>query len=217
MSGILQSSFMNMRSFGPPPPDAIGASYQGGFYAGQIAVGGGGTATHYLVVAPLATGESTLKWKTTNTATAGTTSDIDGPTNSANMNNASHPAGQFCEALTIGGYTDWYMPAKNELEVQYYFLKPRVIANTTSVGSNANAVSPEPISTNYSSGSPAQTSATVFQVGNSEEFNASYYWSSTGDSYSPSTGWLQYFWNGNQYAGSKVNSRRVRAVRRVAI
>jgi hypothetical protein len=24
-------------------------------------------------------------------------------------------AAQFCEGLTIGGFSDWYMPAKNEL------------------------------------------------------------------------------------------------------
>ena len=199
-------------------PTVIGQAFGGGFYAGKIAVGGGGTATHYLIVAPKASGENSSKqWKTTNTSTAGTSSDIDGPTNSANMNNASHPAAQFCEALSIGGYTDWYMPTKNELEVCYYFLKPTTTVNNTVSGFNGYAVSPEPISTNHSSGSPAQTSATAFQTGNAEAFAAAPagYWSSTG--LGAPAAWGQYFYDGNQYGASKSISYYVRAVRRVPI
>jgi len=219
MSGVTQATFMNQRSFGPPPPGAIGSAYQGGFYAGQIAVGGGGVATHYLVVAPVATGQSTLQWKTTNTATAGTSSVIDGPTNSSNMNNASHPAGQFCEGLTIGGFTDWYMPAKNELEVQYYFLKPTTappVDNNTSGGSNANAVSPEPISTNYTAYSPAQTSATIFQSGGAEAFSNLTYWCSTAHA-SASYALYQNMGSGGQAANFKNVSLPVRAIRRVPV
>jgi hypothetical protein len=35
-----------------------------------------------------------------------------------------YPSAHFCNNLTVGGFTDWYMPAKNELEVCYYNLKP---------------------------------------------------------------------------------------------
>lgn len=198
------------------PPTVIGQAYGGGYYAGKISTTGNGVATHYLVVAPKASGEnSSKKWKTVRTTTAGTTSVIDGPTNSANMNNASHPAAQFCEGLTIGGYSDWYMPAKNELEVCYYFLKPTTTANNTTSGSNANAVSPEPINTNYSSGSPAQTSATAFITGNSEAFAADNYWSST--EYSVGNGWIQVFSAGLQTNDYKYDTNYVRAVRRVPI
>ena len=197
-------------------PTVIGQAYGGGFYAGKISVAGNGIASHYLIVAPKSSGEASGKqWKTTNDTTAGTTSVIAGPTNSANMNNASHPAGQFCEGLTIGGYSDWYMPAKNELEVLYYFLKPTTTANITSYGSNANAVSPEPISTNYSSGSPAQTSATAFQSGGAEAFAADVYWSSTEDS--ATNAWYQGFLNGYQGSYGKIYSLYVRAVRRIPV
>lgn len=199
----------------PSAPTVIGQAFGGGYYAGKISTTGNGVATHYLIVAPRSSGESSKQWKTTNTTT-GTTSVIAGPTNSANMNNASHPAAQFCEGLTIGGYSDWYMPAKNELEVCYYFLKPTTIyANNTGSGSNANAVSPEPISTNYSSGSPAQTSATAFITGNSEAFAADFYWSST--EYDATSAWLQALSNGVQNPNPKNDSTYVRAVRRVPI
>ena len=66
-----------------PPPTTIGQAYGGGFYAGQIAVGGGGVATHYLIVAPKATGEASGKTWGTYGVTTGFTSVINGPTNSA--------------------------------------------------------------------------------------------------------------------------------------
>lgn len=198
----------------PSGPTVIGQAFGGGYYAGKINDGG---TQYYLIVAPKATGENSSKqWKTTQTSTSGTSSLIDGPTNSANMNDANHPAAQFCEGLSIGGYTDWYLPAKNELEVMYYFLKPSTTANNTSSGSNANAVSPEPISTNYTSGSPGQTSASAFQTGNSEAFaTTDIYWSSTQVSSTNSA--TQSFSTGSQSNINKTTTCRVRAVRRIAV
>lgn len=212
MSGIHQAVVSTFIATGP---GAIGSAFQGGYYAGQISTAGNGVADFYLVVAPKSSGENSSKqWKTSNTSTSGTSSVIDGPTNSANMNDASHPAAQFCEGLTIGGYSDWYMPAKNELEVCYYNLKPTTQNNNTSYGTNTNAVPSR--GSNYTTSVPAQTSATDFQTGNSEEFAANDYWSSTENS--ATRAWLQFFSNGYQYAyGFKSGGRRVRAVRRVAV
>jgi hypothetical protein len=193
------------------PVLTIGQAYEGGFYAGQIGVLG--VATHNLVIGPLSTAQSTLQWKTSTTSTAGTSSVIDGPTNSANMNNASHPAAQFCEGRTIGGFSDWYMPAKNELEVCYFNLKPTTSSNTTSSGTNTNAVPSR--GSNYTSGTPAQTSATAFQSGGSEAFASDNYWSST--EFSATGAWIQYFGNGYQGYNFKSDARRVRAIRRVAV
>jgi hypothetical protein len=196
------------------PALAIGDAYEGGFFAGQISTAGNGIADYNLVIAPKSSGENaSLQWKTSNTTTAGTSSVIDGPTNSSNMNNASHPAAQFCEGLTIGGFSDWYMPAKNELEVCYFNLKPTTTSNNTSSGTNTNAVPSR--GSNYTAGTPAQTAATDFQTGNTEAFVADNYWSSTENS--ATLAFLQNFSNGNQYGDSKGNSHAVRAVRRVAV
>jgi hypothetical protein len=208
MSGALQATFMNQRSFVPPVP-AIGSALGGGFFAGQIDQSG---TIYNLIIAPKSSGESSSKlWKTTNTATAGTTSVIDGPTNSSNMNNVSHPAAQFCEGLTIGGFSDWYMPAKNELEVCYYNLKPTTTSNNTSSGTNTNAVPSR--GSNYTAGTPARTSAAAFQSGGAEAFAAVYYWAST--EASATNAWLQSFGTGDQINVNKDGSTYVRAVRRV--
>ena len=197
-----------------PPFSYIGQPIGGGYYAGQISTAGNGVADYYLVVGPVASAQSTLQWKTSNTTTAGTNSVINGPTNSSNMNNASHPAGQFCENLTVGGFSDWYMPAKNELEVCYYNLKPTTNVNNTSSGINPNSVPAR--ASNYSAGTPAQTSATDFQSTGAEDFSPSYYWTSTENT--AIDAWGQYFNTGNQvnYFG-KSFAYRVRAVRRVAV
>lgn len=211
MSGILQGL---LASIGAAAGPNIGDSYEGGYYAGEISTSGNGVATHRLVIAPKSSGQNNSKqWKTSNTSTSGTSSVIDGPTNSSNMNNASHPAAQFCEGLTIGSYSDWYMPAKNELEVCYYNLKPTTTSNDTSSGTNTNAVPSR--GSNYTASVPAQTSATDFKTGNSEAFDAANYWAST--EASSTTVWGQSFFTGSQYLNDKNDNRYVRAVRRVAI
>lgn len=193
-------------------PSVIGQAYGGGYYAGQIGISS--VATHYLIVGPVASAQNaSIQWKNANTSTAGTSSVIDGPTNSSNMNNASHPAAQFCEGLTIGGFSDWYMPAVNELDVCYFNLKPSTASNSTSAGRNANAVPARDI--DYTAGTPAQTSATDFQTGNAEAFAVARYWAST--QFSAGYGWKQFFQTGLENDGTKTYSYAVRAIRRVAV
>ena len=209
MSGVQQAVFQNQRSFGL----AIGDAFGGGFFAGQISTAGNSIADYNLVVGPVASAQNTRRWKTTNTSTSGTSSVIDGPANSTAMNNASHPAAQFCKAVTAGGFTDWYMPAKNELEVCYYNLKPTTTSNNTTVGTNTNAVPSR--TSNYTSGTPSRTSATAFQSGGVQTFATNNYWCST--EYSATKSWLQYFGYGYQFNYYKNSTQYVRAVRRVAV
>ena len=195
-------------------PLTIGQAFGGGYYAGQISTTGNSVADYNLVIGPIASTQSTLQWKTAATTTAGTTSDITGPANSAVMNNASHPAAQFCEGLTVGSFTDWYMPARNELDVCYFNLKPTTQSNDTTAGINANSV-PERTS-NYTVGTPAQTSAALFITGTgAQAFTGDSYWTST--EYGTTTGKTQRMNNGDFNYEGKTNSYRVRAVRRVAV
>ena len=111
------------------------------------------------------------------------------------------------------------MPAKNELEICYYNLKPSTASNNTSSGVNPYAV-PARANT-YTSGVPGMTSASDFQTTNSEAFNyggAGYYWSSTQMANNVNNASMQYFLTGsNTGASAKDSNRRVRAIRRVAV
>jgi hypothetical protein len=194
---------------------AIGAAFGGGFFAGQIDQSG---TIYNLVIGPVSTAQNSSKqWKNANTATAGATSVINGPQNTADMvadgNSTVYPAAHFCNDLVIGGQTDWYMPAKNELEVCYYNLKPSTTSNNTSSGINPNAVPAR--GSNYTSGTPAQTSAAAFKDTGAEDFSLVSYWSSS--EFNDTDAWVQGFSNGYQNSGvGKTNNYAVRAVRRVA-
>lgn len=196
-------------------PSVAGAPYGGGIYAGRMKIG---TQEYALIVAPKATGESaSLTWKSANTTTAGTTSTWDGASNTAAMIAAgasAHPAAQFCKNLTIGGFTDWFLPAKDQLELLYRNLKPDTTANTTSYGANPNS---NPVGSNYTAGSPAQTAVAAFKTGGAEAFTPdNYYWTST--EYSSYTAWVQIFSSGNQYYFNyEGGGYRVRAVRMIKI
>ena len=205
------------QSLWPSQPLVIGEAYGGGFYAGQIGVSG--VATHNLVVGPVASAENSSKqYKNANTATAGADSVIDGPQNTADIvadgNSTVYPAGHFCNDLVIGGFSDWYMPAKNELDVCYFNLKPTTQSNNTASGINPNAVPAR--ASNYTSGTPAQTSAAVFITSTgAEAFASASYWVST--EYSAGLALFQGFYNGYQYRNYKTGGLRVRAIRRVAV
>jgi hypothetical protein len=177
-------------------------------------------ATHYLIVGPLSSAQFTGLWKTSNTSTAGTSSQIDGPANTAAMiaaGAAAHPCANFCNNLVTGGFDDWYMPAKNELEVCYFNLKPSTASNVTFSATNPNAVPAR--GSNYTTGNPAQTSAVAFRSGGAEAFADTNpaYWNST-EAGSPTQGYVQYFADGSQGSFGKSNyARKVRAVRRIPV
>ncbi len=198
---------------GSKAPTVIGMAYGGGFYAGRIKING---LSYALIVAPKASGQSSFVVKTSNTSTAGTGSSWDGASNTAAMLSAGaaiHPAAQFCVGLSIGGYTDWVLPAKDQLELLYRNFKPDATANNTSRGLNPYS---DPQGGNYTASSPMRTSIDAFKAGGVEAFDVVDYWASTEISAATGNAY-QGFNNGYQGASSKNGIGRVRAVRMVRI
>lgn len=221
-------------------------------------VDGSGTYTDWsvmcqyrIIVAPKATGQTSgLAYKSTDTAApadAITLSEGRAATLAmvADGDSSVYPAAWYCYGLNIGGYTDWYLPARDELELAWRNLKP-VTENNGVVPS----VSPRPVSAynygtkgtpndtdtnygvNYSSSPvgnaytttvPGQTSVTIFQVGNSEAYDWDFggsYWSST--DFSSSSAFRTYYISsvgGVQFTASKTTTGtyRIRGVRRSII
>lgn len=208
------------------PPTTIGQAFGGGYYAGAISTAGNSVADYYLVVGPVASAQSTgIKWKNANSATPGSESVVDGTQNTADIvadgNSTVYPAANFCNDLVTGGYSDWYMPAKNELEICYYNLKPFNTNNSTSSGINPNAVPAR--ASNYTTSTPAQTSAAAFKTGTgAEAFSRLDYWASTENTADTTRAWRQYFYSGDQNANDSFSNKNstanaVRAIRRVPV
>ena len=206
----------------------VGTPYGGGYVAGFISHTANGVPTHALIVAPRATGATgtgytlttNLQWKTSNTTTTapdGGWSVFDGRLNTnaiiaAGIND--HPAAKFCVNLSIGGFTDWYLPARAELDIAYFSLKPTTDTNNTSSGTNIYAVPGR--SSNYTAGYPLKTTITAFDIG-AESFVSFYHWTSNDFS---NSAWSMDYRIGQQisfFGMGKTDSLRVRAFRRIAL
>lgn len=201
-------------------PTVPGTAFGGGFYVGRMLISG---VNYALILAPKATGEAANKCikSFAATATAGTQSVWDGLSNSNAIvaadpgSPATQNAATFCRQLSIGGFTDWCVPAKDQLELIYRTFKPSTTANNTASGANASS---NPTGSNYTAGSPTITAYAPWASGGVESFGAVAYWTST--EYAPSTGagCTQNFDTGYQFAANKNDTTvPVRAVRMVTV
>ncbi|MFZ7310311.1 hypothetical protein [Comamonas jiangduensis] len=215
-------------------------------------IGGSGTfsdwsvmARHRVIVAPKASGENAgTALKNANTALptacqtltegwAATQAMCDADTSTV------YPAAHWARNLNIGGRTDWYIPARDELELCWRNLKPGTDDNYVETGrgtadfnyanngSYGDTASTHGLNNNsyppgeaYTAAVPAQTAATAFKTGGAEAYayGSAYYWSSS--DLNASRAWLQSSHSslpGRQYGNDKTIVRRVRAVRRSVI
>lgn len=217
---------------------------------GSSGAGGSGTYSDWslmcqyrIIVAPKATGETTLAmangalpsgcW-TLNEGMAATQAMI------AAGDSTQYPAAHWSDGLSIGGYSDWYVPARDELDRIWRFLKPASISNyatadrptgasssyenngakgdvSASHGINNNAAA---AGTAYTAGVPAQTGVTAFRTAGAQamEYGTAIYGSSTG--YDTATLWAQSYQTatpGKQVTQAKGTATLIRAVRKSII
>jgi hypothetical protein len=204
-----------------------GTPYLGGFYVGELLVNG---TKYSLIVAPKALGETTgLVYDTAPAGNKEAQSTWDGAGNTATL--VAHgttrcQAALFCHNLSIGGFTDWVLPAQDQLEMLYRAFKPTATVNQVVTGQGVNTSS-NPNGAAYTLTSPPQTNVAIFQAGGSEAFqfgtaSSPDYWSSTGSPTALSYADTQAFYSGRVGASAKSASSGVggtlwvRAVRMVA-
>lgn len=190
---------------------AIGAPLDGGFYAGLIRTN---DQIFALIVAPKADGEhEPAEWGAYGKKIEGASSVSDGRANTIAMAEAGYSLAQWALTLKINGFDDWYLPARDELEIVYRNLKPTAEENYTwRNGENISAVPPTYA---YTEQLPAQTNVEAFQQGSTEAFDDAWYWTSSQSS--ANSAWCQDFVDGSQGGGLKNLELRARAVRRLLV
>jgi hypothetical protein len=188
----------------------IGAPCMGGFFAGQIRVG---THTYGLIVAPLIEGETLKAWGPS-AAIPGAASFFDGFANTNAMADAGSDLARWARGLTIAGLDDWYLPARDELELLYRHFKPTTEVNYCWRGDNPSSV---PVGYAYTPTAPAQSTVVAFAEDGPDAFSPEGYWSSTQYAGYSDCAWFQGFDVGGQYGYGKSFEGRARAVRRFLI
>jgi hypothetical protein len=215
-------------------------------------VNGSGTYTDWsvmaryrVIVAPKSSGEnSSRQYKNTNDAAPVATGTLtEGLKATLAMVAAgtsfNYPAAHWANNLTINTYSDWYVPARDELELIWRNLKPITNNNYTvadrptaatpnyqnlgSLGDTANTHglnnNSDPQGVAYTTTVPGRTAVAAFQSGGAEAMTGpGQYWSST--EYNASNAWAQNFGTvrpGGQYEHAKTIGYYVRAVRRSII
>jgi len=193
----------------------IGQAFQGGYYAGTITYGteswlGIGGEQYHLIMAPKASGEaSTIKQFKTSMTCDGLLSDQSAPASSFDGyhntytsvigSSSSHPAANFCQGLSIGGYTDWYLASAQEAAIAFGNLKQ--------------------LAPWQSGGAEEFTVGTVTLNGNSLS-GYSMYWASTAGecgSTAASAAYIYYVAGGLVFGYNYTDEFFVRAIRRVAV
>lgn len=201
-----------------------------------------------IIVAPRASGENAgVMIKTANTSDPAACRTLtNGPAATAAMQalnvnplNPVYPAAWWVSQINaaggIGGYADWYLPARDELELLWRHFKPVTNNNYVTAdrynagaytrdanfsdqaqthGANLNSY---PAGAAYTASVPGQTGVASFQSGGAEAlaFGSVYYWSCS--EIASNFTWNQFYGASNpggQYSLSKNLSYRVRAVRR---
>jgi len=110
VTATMRNTFLNNAS--------LGQSFCGGFYMGRISAAG---TTYNLIVSPKSGGATSgRQWLFTNNYTGPDLSDVDGYANTYNeMTSFSFRAGNFASGRNINGFSDWYLPAIDEIFVIY--------------------------------------------------------------------------------------------------
>ncbi len=186
---------------------AVGTAMLGGFFAGLVNISG---QTKGIIVAPKATGEYKGQWAESDDRIEGAACPVDGQQNTLDMIAADTKLGKWAQALNIGGFTDWHIPSRDQLEIIYRALKPTAAENWLYSGVNISSLPPHNL---YTANEPKQCELAEFKEGGDQAFDTTWYWTSTqvGEAYV----WIQYFGNGGQSHDWEYDDSRARAVRTI--
>ena len=150
-------------------PTQIGEYFFGGYYVGDITTPDG----TYAVIFAVEEADVLRQWKTSNTLTPGTFSDVDGWANTQLLTAdstllAAHPAAAYCHAYDGAGFDDWYLPSRQELLLPW---TNRAVLAELNMGKNTTYV--------WSSTQPPSSTGTAWTRRFSDGFETNSYKSSS--------------------------------------
>ncbi|MGE6473407.1 hypothetical protein [Serratia proteamaculans] len=187
---------------------AIGQAYGGGFVTGITRDPVTGKRSLHITAG--AAHELVGKWGEYGEKIDGADSFTDSLANTQAMAAAGSDLAAKVLALSIDGFTDWAIPARDVQELQYRHFKPTTEENWAGRrdGDNPNSV---PVGQLYSENDPLQTVHTNFQEDGAEAFRDTWYWSSS--QRSAYFAFTMYFDDGLQGYLAKFTELRARPVR----
>lgn len=186
----------------------IGQAYGGGFVTGITR--DPDTGKRYLNITAGAAHELVGAWGKYGEKIEGADSFTNSRANTEAMAAAGSELAQQVLGLTIGGFADWAIPARDVQELQYRHFKPTTEANWQ-YGRSGDNPNSEPVGLLYTDESPIQTSVESFREDGPEAFQERAYWSSSQRSAYSAFG--MYFGVGIQDTIVKSDELRVRPVR----
>ena len=196
-------------------PTRLGQVVEGCMFVGVNQIG---KRAYAVFVSPGET-ETSLPVKFTIPHAQGPHSDIDGVANTQLMQYSNYPAAVYCSSLTVDRNSDFYLPAKNELELCYRALKPTPDGNLVynryyvyddnllTSGGNSSSIPPTGAYTAYF---PSRT----ILVNTQFKFEPDWYQTSTEFSCDTCSLLIQDFTDGDHDWNLQTSAFRVRAVRR---
>ncbi len=194
-------------------PTVFGTPFEGGFFTGKFIMDG---LMFALITAGNVEGEhKPVVWNKSLKRVSGAESFVDGFTNTEAMADAGSVLAQWARSLRIGSFDDWYIPSRDEKEIQYRVFKPSTTKNW--VYRNGDNPSSYPPGYPYTENSPIQTIAEAFRSGGAEAFEQDWYWTSTQYASASGFAWVQGFDNGDQGSDHEDTKFLARAVRRLVI
>ena len=188
----------------------IGTPLAGGFYAGRFQ----NAAAHFALIVSPAAGDIEGTWGEPGKMLDGCRNFVDGKQNTIDLAEAGSELARLLMQLDINGFTDWFLPARDQLELLYRNLKPTTEETWGSYmdGHNTHSVPPGDL---YTNGKPVQTDIVAFQEDGDHALHDTWYWTST--QYSAHNAFCQDFGDGYQYGLGKSNELRARAVRQIQL
>ena len=139
-------------------PQSIGEAFQGGFLGRRYTLDG----EEYAVIVSGKEGRLRGAWGEYGQNVTGARSCIDGAANTSAMIEAGSEIAKTVRALRIGGFDDWHIPARDQIEMIYRDFKPTTDENYCTWRDGDNPTTGE---YPYTPDSPAQTAIPGFQEG----------------------------------------------------